>query len=211
MMTTEPFRHLVADNWFAPELCRAACAEWPDERWPYWLRYEDARGSKYVTRDPDRLTPACKALVQQMLGLRLDGLLYLPDTFPDTSLYGAGMSMFLRGSDLPLHLDSDHNPITKWERAASAILYLSECDGGELQLWNRTGIRVDKWVAPKVGRLVIFECGDTSWHSVAPVIAGRRLALSLFFWRQPAADFEPRRPRAEFACEKTTFSPKENS
>lgn len=199
----EPFLHFVQDEFVPAELCRAACAEWPDECWPHWLRYDGERGQKLATRDALRLTPACAEIIREMARLPLLSLTGIVGTFPDLTLYGAGMSQINAGGELPLHLDSDHNPVTGWERAASAMLYLSDCEGGWLHLWGRdihepeVELQIISSIAPRAGRLVLFECGPAAWHSVGPVTSGKRLSLSLFFWR--LAGSEPHvRPRAEF-------------
>lgn len=195
-----PFRFAVIDEFIPAPLCRAACAEWPAETWPFWLRYEGERGDKFVSKDPDRLTPACRLILARMAEINPEELL-LPEIrnpkseiFPDLSLYGAGMSMILPGGDLPRHLDGDHNPVTGWGRAASAIVYLSDCSGGELLLWD--GERAQRSIRPVPGRLALFECNDQAWHSVAEVTAGRRLSLSLFFWTPAGA--QRQRSRARF-------------
>lgn len=193
----EPFPHAVIDGWACPELCRAAIAEWPADDWPHWLRYEGERGTKYATRDASRLTPACTEIVRDLIRLPIERLMGMPDTFPDTSLYGAGMSMIPVGGELPLHLDSDHNPVTGWERALSAVVCLSPCEGGQLRLWNSAGTEIVKVIEHLPGRLVLFGCTNVSWHSVAPVSAGRRLSLSTFYWKFPTQT-EHLRPRAEF-------------
>lgn len=196
-MIPEPFPHAVIDDFAPPELCRAAVAEWPRPDWPHWFLYEGERGRKRVSHDAGRLGPASQELVRQMARLPVSSVLQLFGTFPDLTLYGAGMSEIDGGGDLPKHLDGDHNPITGWERAASAMLYLSHCGGGRLQLWDAAGEKIVTEIDPEPGRLVLFECGDAAWHSVEKVCEGRRLSLSLFFWRLPGGGTQ-RRPRAEF-------------
>ena len=194
-----PFPHVVIDDFVSPELCLAACVEWPASTWPHWLKYSGERGDKFASHDAARLTPACRLIVDLMAQQRIAELIDVCGAFPDLSLYGAGMSMIRAGGELPLHLDSDHHPVTGWERAASAMIYLSPCEGGEFQLWSGGGERIEKQIAPRPGRLVLFACSDASWHSVAPVDAGDRLSLSLFSWRLPTGGAARKRPRAQFA------------
>lgn len=197
-MIADPFPHLIIDDFVPAELCRAAVAEWPDDRWPHWLRYDGERGRKLVTKDPLRLTPACAEILREMSRLRIADLTGIGDTFPDLALHGAGMSLIDRGGELPLHLDSDHHPVTGWERAFSAMVYLQTCGGGRLRLWDVAGRVIVKEIDPEPGRLVLFECSDRAWHSVEAVCESRRLSLSLFFWRFPTGA-APKRARAEFA------------
>ena len=196
-MIHEPFPHAVIDDFAPAELCRAAVAEWPAADWPYWFPYDGERGRKFASRDPARLTPACQELARELVRLPVEKLLGLRETFPDLAFYGAGMSQIDAGGELPLHLDCDHHPLTRWRRAASAMLYLTECGGGRLQFWDQGGARISTSFEPRPGRLVIFECTDQAWHSVEPISAGRRLSLSLFFWRLPDGS-AAERPRAQF-------------
>jgi hypothetical protein len=201
----DPFLHMIVDDWASAELCRAAVAEWPSEDWPHWLRYDGERGTKFATRDPLRLTPSCTEIVRDLLRLPVEKLIGTPGTFPDTSLYGAGMSMIPPGGELPLHLDSDHNPVTGWERALSAVVFLSECEGGQLNLWDASGQAIVKSIAHRPGRLVLFGCSDVSWHSVSTVTEGTRLSVSCFFWRFPSGRAQLR-SRARFMAPSTLHS-----
>src|SRR6185312_16508930 len=101
-ISNEPFLHAVWDDWVSPELCRAACAEWPDERWPHWLRYDGKRGTKFATRDPLRVPPICQEIIRDLLQLPLERLTGLAGAFPDANLYGAGMHWIPPGGELPL-------------------------------------------------------------------------------------------------------------
>ena len=76
----QPFRHRVIDDWTDPELVRAAEAEWPDQRWPFWHRYENG---KLASKDPLRYPPACAELVRRMLCLPISELLGVEDAFGD--------------------------------------------------------------------------------------------------------------------------------
>jgi hypothetical protein len=202
-MELRPFRHVVIDNYVSREMTRAASVSWPDERWPHWHRYAGREGVKYATKDADRLPPACKSIVARMLELPLSTVLCVDDAFPDYDLSGAGMHSIPPGGSLPVHLDSSHNPVTGWGRAASAVLWLDDWRpewGGQLRLWDAVGKRVVKTIDPAPGRLVIFATGQESWHDVAPVAADaphHRRSLAVFFWTETAA--ETTRPRAEFA------------
>lgn len=68
----QPFRHEIIDNWASPELVRAAEAEWPDELWPFWYRYDNG---KLTTKDPLRIPPACNELVRRRLCLPISELM----------------------------------------------------------------------------------------------------------------------------------------
>jgi hypothetical protein len=159
---------IVTDGFYLP-LCRAAAATWPAPDWPHWHLYQTADSHKRATKDPDRLTPACRRLLQEM------AVLTCPDgTFPDLDLHGAGMHWLQEGGYLARHRDGEVHPLTGWYRRWNAILFVSECEGGELVVDGQEPLQ------PRVGRLVTFDSQIP--HEVRPVTGGKRKSLSLFWW-----------------------------
>ncbi len=193
-----PFRHLVIDNWAEPELVRAAEVEWPDTNWPFWHRYECG---KLATKDPLRFPPACAELIRRMLCLRIGELMGLDDTFADWNCHGAGLHTSPPEASLSVHLDSDHHPLTGWQRACNAILFVNsqwELDwGGAFELWSADGRECLKRISPRFNRLVLFEPSDISFHAVARN-TGRepRKTLATFYWKKSSQ--RGLRPRADF-------------
>lgn len=166
----------VLDNAVPRGLIAAALATWPDARWPHWHRYE-LHGTKFATKDADRLTPACFRLIDLLTALHPADVLGCEDggMFPDLDLHGAGMHWIPRGGWLDRHVDGAVHPLTDWRRRANTILYLESCVGGELVIG-------DQRIAPQPGRVVIFETHDHAFHAVQPVTEGNRRSLSLFWW-----------------------------
>ena len=181
-----PFRHLIIDNWAEPELVRAAEVEWPELSWPFWHRYECG---KLATKDPLRFPPACAELIRRLLCLRIGELMGLDDTFADWNCYGAGLHTSPPGASLGVHLDSDHHPLTGWQRACNAILFVNtgwEPDwGGAFELWSADGRECLKRIVPKFNRLVLFKPSDISFHAVARNTGPEpRKTLATFYWRK---------------------------
>lgn len=181
-----PFRHIVIDDWAEPELVRAAEAEWPEEHWPHWHRYGNG---KLTTKDPLRHPPACGELIRRMLCLPVAELMGICGAFGDWNCHGAGLHAMPPGSQLGVHLDSDHHPLAGWTRACNAVLYVNSRWepgwGGEFQLYDAVGERVRREVAPRFNRLVLFAPSDVSYHAVAPVTGPEtRKTLTVFFWRE---------------------------
>jgi hypothetical protein len=196
-----PFRHAVLDDWAPAELVRAAEAEWPDLSWPFWHRYENG---KLATKDPLRLPPASAELVRRMLCLPVGEMLGVEGAFGDWNCHGAGLHAMPPGSSLGVHLDSDHYPITGWQRAVNAVLYVNSrwenAWGGAFELYDAEGRQRLKVIEPRFNRLVLFTPSDLSYHAVAPVTGPEtRKTLTVFFWRQAAETC--RRPRARFLKE----------
>lgn len=193
-----PFRHLVIDNWAEPELVRAADVEWPETNWPFWHRYECG---KLATKDPLRFPPACTELIRRLLCLRIGELMGLDDTFADWNCHGAGLHTSPPGASLGVHLDSDHHPLTGWQRTCNAILFVNtewKPDwGGAFELWSADGRECLIRITPRFNRLVLFEPSDISFHAVARNTGPEpRKTLATFYWRKSMVGGQ--RSRAEF-------------
>lgn len=167
---------IVIDN-FAPwPIVRSLQATWLPAASGHWHCYDNG---KRATKDPDRLPQAARVLLQQMAGIDTAALLGVT-AFPDLEyLHGAGLHEMPAGSTLGLHLDAEHHPALPWRREASAVLYLDDLDGGELQLCDDRQ-RVIEAIDPRANRLVLFATPG-QWHRVAECRAVRR-SLCLFFW-----------------------------
>lgn len=181
-----PFRHVVIDHWAPPELVRAAEAEWPAEHWPFWHRYPNG---KLTSKDPLRIPPACSELVRRMLCLPIAELMGIDHAFGDWNCHAAGLHGMPPGSSLGVHLDSDHHPITGWQRACNAVFYLNSAWkpdwGGQFELYDATGQQCVTQIAPRFNRLVLFAPSDVSYHAVSEVTGPQtRKTLTVFFWKQ---------------------------
>jgi len=192
----QSYKHIVCDDALHPAIVRAACAAWPADTDPIWFRYASG---KYGSRD--RQVPA--AAWQCVLDIARHPAIQAewPDVFPDLSLHAAGLHMSPRGTTLGLHRDADHHNVTGWQRRLSAVLFLntewSANAGGVLQLHTDQDATNTVAIQPQFNRLAVFECTDTSWHSVSEVTHDEpRKTISLFFYDATPA---PRtRPQAEF-------------
>ena len=105
------------------------------------------------------------------------------------------------GSSLGVHLDSDHHPITGWQRAVNAVLYVNrtwqQAWGGAFELWDAEGNTCLQTIEPRFNRLVLFEPSDVAFHAVAQNRGPEtRKTLATFYWRESLA--AGRRPRAQF-------------
>lgn len=171
----------VVDNLLPKSLVRAAEAEWPIENWPWWMQYNSVDSVKRASRCRDEIPFSCQLLLNKLAELDIHEYIGGTYSFPDLTLYGAGLHEISPKGFLSRHLDSTHHPITKWKRIASVVLFINsewkEDWGGELKLWN--GERV----LPKQGRVIIMATTDTSFHEVLPVTGPEaRKTLAMFWW-----------------------------
>lgn len=157
-------------------LVRAAEATWPDKDWPYWHVYQTEHSVKFATKDAYRLTAPCQILLNHMLTHVTANIpeFQSAKVFPDLDLHGAGMHWIPKDGFLAPHVDSEKHPVRQWFRVASSVLFLSECEGGELCVEGLDPI------APNPGKLVTLPSNRKHW--VRPVLAGNRYTLSVFWW-----------------------------
>jgi len=204
-MRNEPFRHLVLDSWFSPELLAQAAHDWPAADWPAWVRYDSPLEKKLACPDWGAMSTACRALLCRLLALPLGSWFGADDWTADASLHGAGLHALPAGGHLDVHLDADRHPRLGLARRANAILFLGDWApawGGALEFWTPDLQRAAVQIEPRHGRLVLFETTDASYHGVPGVLrcppGVLRKSLAAYWWGPPRD--EARRPRAQFVA-----------
>jgi Rps23 Pro-64 3,4-dihydroxylase Tpa1-like proline 4-hydroxylase len=83
------------------------------------------------------------------------------------------------GDFLRPHVDHALHPVTGKTRLSNLLLYLTDCEGGELRL---IGPDTEFKIKPKANRAVLFQSYGNAVHAVEPVISGERIALSVYFY-----------------------------
>jgi 2-oxoglutarate-Fe(II)-dependent oxygenase superfamily protein len=200
----DPFRHVVIEDFFAPEYAAKLLAEFPPfERGN--ARNEDGKlGNKSTIEQIRALGPAYASLDDlvrspALLGLvgRLTGI---PDLLYDPWYFGGGTHENRDGQDLDPHVDFNRHPVEHWHRRLNLIVYLNEAWddawGGSLELHSDPRSPDDRitLVTPLYNRCVIFETTETSWHGFSRI--GRedgqrvsRKSIALYFYtRERPAD-----------------------
>jgi Rps23 Pro-64 3,4-dihydroxylase Tpa1-like proline 4-hydroxylase len=105
------------------------------------------------------------------------------------------------GGFLDAHLDCDRHPRTGFRRAVNVILFFDDfvpADGGALRFWRPDLSTPAIEVFPRANRLVAFECGDVSYHSVSESRKPRN-SLAVYWW-EPEILSVAKRPRALFVA-----------
>lgn len=194
----EPFRHVVIDDFFAPEYAARLLAEFPPfERGN--ARNENGElgnkstiekirglGTAYATLDDVVRSKPLLDLIGRITGI--DDLLY------DPWYFGGGTHENLSGQDLDAHVDFNRHPIESWHRRLNLIVYLNrewnDAWGGSLELHSdprRDDDRVTL-ITPLYNRCVIFETTETSWHGFSRIAesaggaARSRKSIALYFY-----------------------------
>lgn len=169
--------HVVIDGFAPASLVRSLAATWPTTESGHWHCYESG---KLATKDVASLPAAATILLWRMAELTPLDRIGVSNAFPDLQhLHGAGLHQLSAGQSLGLHLDAEHHPLLPWRREASAILYLDDCEGGELEICDEHRMLVES-INPRPNRLVLFSTPGC-WHRVEKTMSIRR-SVCLFFW-----------------------------
>lgn len=176
----EPFRHVVIDGLFAPEIGARLAREFPAaagagagvrEFGEAFRALDDALGSPEVAAFWSRVTG-------------IAGLLH------DPGYEGGGAVIERAGREPPPHLEVERHSREKWHRRLHLRVWLDEnwdgAWGGGLEL-HADPRRPDEdrvvRVAPGFNRAVLFEVSDRSWIGTRALAPGRESrALSIYFY-----------------------------
>lgn len=175
---TDPFPHVVCDDFLDAETVRKINEEWPATS---WLKESGKQNKKWSTQN---LPPAAQAVVEDLVRdltwvselTGIEGLIH------DPNMFGGGLHCIPPGGFLKKHVDFNRHP-KGWWRRVNLLIYLNlvwkKEWGGDLEL-------CDKKIAPIRGRMVMFETNDTTWHGhpeplTCPDNVQRR-SLALYFY-----------------------------
>lgn len=194
----EPFRHVVIDDFLAPDYAAQLLADFPPfERGNARNEAGELGGKSTIERIRQLGTPYATLddLIQSRAFLDLvSRITGIPDLLYDPHYFGGGTHESRSGQDLDPHVDFNRHPIESWHRRLNLIVYLNhEWDdgwGGSLELHSDPRARDDKTirVTPLYNRCVIFETTEWSWHGFNRITlpAGRtdlsRKSIALYFY-----------------------------
>lgn len=204
----QPFRHVVIENFFAPEVARDLVRDFPA------FRAENARnelgetGRKAVVQDLQSISPFYRQVGEYLASadfLRTISVVTgIPDLKYDRRMFGGGTHENLDGQELDPHVD--FNMLHGWHRRLNVIVYLNEewHDewGGAIELHsdprNPDHDRIQS-ILPAYNRAVIFETNEHSWHGFRKIVlppdkrhlSRKSLSIYLYTADRPAAEKAP--------------------
>jgi Rps23 Pro-64 3,4-dihydroxylase Tpa1-like proline 4-hydroxylase len=176
-----PFKHIVIDNFFLPEIAEKLEAEFPDPTSTDMVRYKSPLENKFSLNKWNDF-PSCTYRAFSMFGSEnflqyMKNIAEMHDLTFDYGLHGGGWHMHGNGGNLNVHLDYNLHPKTGEQRKMNIIVYLTkDWDtewGGGLELWKDNGeyapCRV-KTVDNVFNRAIIFDTTENSWHGLPDTI-----------------------------------------
>lgn len=195
-----PFPHLILDGLVDDERCRRIGAsefsDFPSERWSYHRHYSQktcARTSRST------FSPDLNRLIDEFASPRfcsaLGTLTGIDGLFLDEQLEDGGLACSPRGSFLLPHRDIIVHPTHRhWLRRVNLILYLSEgwkkSYNGALEFWDSQLRGCEQRVETELGRMVVFDVGEKSYHGFPDLIACppdmQRKSLNVYYFTEQA-------------------------
>lgn len=194
----EPFRHVVIDDFFAPEYCAQLLREFPAFERGNARNEAGELGAKSTVEKIRELGPAYTALddlvkTRDFLDLigRITGIANLRY---DPWYFGGGTHENRDGQDLDSHVDFNRHPVERWHRRLNLIVYLNpewhDAWGGSLELHSDPRATDDRieLITPLYNRAVIFETTEWSWHGFARIALPdakkslSRKSIALYFY-----------------------------
>jgi hypothetical protein len=209
--TAWPFPHAVIDDLVPLEVARACEAEFEQTSREHWQLYTDAGNTRKLEFSDERgMGPLTRQLIAQFNGRAmiefLQELTGIPGLVGDPHLLGGGLHELGPGGFLRVHADFNVHPQLKLDRRINLLLYLNDgwdaSWGGELELWDGEMRRRADPIAPVLGRVVIFNVTDRSYHGNPNVVAcppdRARRSLAFYYYSNG-------RPMEERSAEHSTL------
>jgi hypothetical protein len=210
-LTADPYKHVVIDNFLAPDFAEAVLRDFPAFN-PALARneiYEGVWGKSVNTRIRE-ISPAYEELYAfigspAFLSL-MSELTGIPDLLLDSTLYGGGTHDNLNGQSLDAHVDFNYDEAQKLHRRLNLIVYLNKDWrpewGGSLELHSNPRRPKENRITSYLcgfNRAVVFETNEYSWHGFPeidlPVSLRHRsrksISIYLYTKDRPAYEIAP--------------------
>lgn len=198
---SDPFKHLVIDDFFDISLANACLENFPPLSDASWEHANDADIEvKYRTTwksefdIPDGLIEAVRILNSSTFLNAISEKFDIKKIIPDPYFSGGGLNVTRRGGLLDVHVDGNYHDATGLNRRLNAILYLNKDWkpewGGEFGLYDEDGSQCIKKVEPIFNRLVVFDSHDKSFHGLpeplsCPEDVNRNSIILYYYTKDP--------------------------
>ena len=199
-----PFPHLYIENFFEEEFANTLLSSFPSLESEEWEVTEDSEievkmRSKWTSEFdiPENIVDAIRIMNSAPFLKELSKALSIPKLIPDPYFSGGGLNITVSGGLLDVHVDGNYHDATGLHRRVNAILYFNpewkEEWGGEFGLYDATGDKVIKKIAPLHNRFMAFDTNDFSFHGLPdplnfPEGKARRSIILYYYTKDPRPD-----------------------
>lgn len=196
-----PFKHVFIDNFLPEEFAQCCLDNFPDVNDSDWDAAKDYDVEvKFRTKwksefdIPDVIVDAVRIMNSALFLNAMSKVMGIQKIVPDPYFNGGGLNVTKRGGLLDVHVDGNYHDATGLNRRLNALLYLNkgwnDSWGGEFGIYNDTGDKCLKKIAPIFNRLVIFDSHDKSFHGLPDPInfledTPRRSILLYYYTKEP--------------------------
>jgi len=173
----EPYKHLVIDDFLDDDLAQLCLGNFPDitdDSWEFAndtdieIKYRTTCHSEFDI--PDGFIDAVRIMNGADFLRAIISLFGIEKLMPDPYFSGGGLNVTRKGGLLDVHVDGNYHDASGLNRRMNALLYFNPDWqpewGGEFGIYDETGSKCIKKVAPLFNRLVVFDTHDKSWHGL---------------------------------------------
>jgi len=173
----EPYKHLVLDNFLDEGLAQECLSNFPDisdQGWEFAndkeieIKYRTTWKSEFDI--PEGIVDAVRILNGANCLNAISSLFEIHKLMPDPYFSGGGLNITRKGGLLDVHVDGNYHDASGLNRRMNALLYFNPDWqpewGAEFGIFDETGSKCIKKVAPLFNRLVVFDTHDKSWHGL---------------------------------------------
>jgi hypothetical protein len=194
--TTEPFPHVVVDDFCNSDELREVVARFPRME-DMQVRFKSTHEHKAALADLSGCDPLVRQAFDELNGPRFVGWLEqvtgIGHLLTDPENLGGGIHQSGEGMYLDVHVDFNRHTTTKWYRRLNVLLYLNEGwtadNGGVLELWPADMSRPEVSVVPGFNRMVVFSTTGASYHgydTIHPPPGGARRSFAAYYYTAEA-------------------------
>lgn len=226
-MISEPFDHIVIDNFLDEELAKKLSSDFMDYDSPNWFCYNNPLEHKKTSNNWYHFPPTTYQYMAYLNSpefiKRIEDITGINNLRPDIGLHGAGWHIHGRGGKLNVHLDYSIHPKLNLLRKLNIIIYLEpDWDpawGGGLELWSNDPetnkpLKKVKHVDYKFNRAVLFDTTQHSWHGFADPLTcpehKHRKSIAMYYLIDPPQGVDDRKRALYAASEKQKNDPSIN-
>ena len=168
MIRTEPFPHILWDNFLSDSLLDTIRLEFPNKDSHVWnWKSNDENSIKYMCQDKNlvKSLPNISTLIDYLNSDYfcnvLSSMFKIPNLVSDKELAGGGLHMIGNGGFLKVHADFNQaDTMPDYHRRLNLILYLSDIwhvgFNGNLELWDTNLTEAKVSIEPIANRMVCF-------------------------------------------------------
>jgi len=204
----DPFPNIVLDDFLPLNLCRRVVNEFPSR---IDGRHSDKHSQLKTGYELEQIESAFTTNLLWAFNSAeflqfLESMTGIEGLMGDPYFDGGGLHETSRGGHLSIHADFNVHRRLVLHRRINLILFLNDDwhddYGGSLELWTRDMKEMHTQVSPVIGRAVIFNTDDSSYHGhpdplTCPDSRYRR-SLALYYYTSPESDILETRRTTQF-------------